>query len=66
MASFAVVDASCGFAEALDTAFSILVGYKKLKWAEQIPIPVYMIEKGDAGIARRYSSEFAPYLEQEK
>lgn len=66
LASVTVLDASCAYADALATAFSVMGGDKTLKLAEQMAIPVYIIEKSDAGFARRYSSEFAPYLEQEK
>jgi len=60
------LDASCAYADALATAFSVMGGDKTLKLAEQMAIPVYIIEKSDAGFVRRYSSAFAPYLEQEK
>jgi thiamine biosynthesis lipoprotein len=65
LASVTVLDASCGFADAMATAFSVMGGDKTLKLAEQLQIPVYIIEKGEAGFVRRYSSAFAPYLEQE-
>ena len=66
LASVTVLDPSCAFADAMATAFSVMGGDKTLKLAEQLQIPVYIIEKSETGFVRRYSSEFAPYLEQEK
>lgn len=66
LASVTVLDPSCAFADAMATAFSVMGGDKALKLAEQLQIPIYLIEKSEAGFVRRYSSTFAPYLEQEK
>jgi thiamine biosynthesis lipoprotein len=64
LASVTVLDPSCAFADAMATAFSVMGGDKTLKLAEQLKIPVYLIEKSADGFSRRYSSAFAPYLEQ--
>jgi thiamine biosynthesis lipoprotein len=64
LASVTVLDPSSAFADAMATAFSVMGGDKTLKLAEQLKIPVYLIEKSGDGFSRRYSSAFAPYLEQ--
>ncbi|WP_318261625.1 FAD:protein FMN transferase [Zhongshania marina] len=66
LASVTVLDPSCAFADAMATAFSVLGGDKTIELAEQLDIPVYLIEKTESGFSSRYSSSFAPYLEQEK
>ncbi len=66
LASVTVLDPSCAFADAMATAFLVMGGDKTMKLAEQLQIPVYLIEKSEAGFVRRYSSAFASYLEQEK
>mgnify|MGYP003624640489 FL=1 len=66
LASVTVLDPSCAFADAMATAFSVLGGDKTMELAEQLDIAVYLIEKTENGFSSRYSSSFAPYLEQEK
>lgn len=65
LASVTLLDPSSAFADAMATAFSVLGSDKTLALAEQLNIPVYLIEKTENGFTSRYSSAFAPYLEQE-
>lgn len=65
LASVTVLNPSCAFADAMATAFLVLGGEKTIELAEQLAIPVYLIEKAENGFSSRYSSSFAPYLEQE-
>tara|TARA_R110001592_G_scaffold6774_7_gene36780 strand:- start:8098 stop:9132 length:1035 start_codon:yes stop_codon:yes gene_type:complete len=65
LASVTVLDPSCAFADAMATAFLVLGGEKTMQLAEQLAIPVYLVEKTDDGFSSRYSSSFGPYLEEE-
>lgn len=65
LASVTVLDPSCAFADAMATAFLVLGGKKTIELAEQLAIPVYLVEKTENGFSSRYSSSFTPYLEQE-
>ena len=64
LASVTVLDSSCAFADAMATAFSVMGADRALQLAEKQSIPVYVIEKTERGFSARYSSSFAPYLEQ--
>jgi thiamine biosynthesis lipoprotein len=65
LASVTVLDPSCAFADAMATAFLVLGGEKTIELAEQLSIPVYLVEKTEEGFSSRYSSSFGPYLEEE-
>lgn len=62
LASVTVLDASCAFADAMATGFSVLGAERTLKLAEASDIPVYLLEKTEQGFVARYSSAFKPYL----
>ncbi|MBD2859103.1 FAD:protein FMN transferase [Spongiibacter sp. KMU-158] len=64
LASVTVLDPSSAMADAMATAFSVLGGERTLKLAEAQDIPVYLIEKTPQGFVSRYSSTFAPFLEE--
>ncbi|WP_372862022.1 FAD:protein FMN transferase [Spongiibacter sp.] len=62
LASVTVLDASCAFADAMATAFSVMGVERTLALAESQGLAVYLIEKTDEGFVSRYSSAFAPYI----
>ncbi len=66
LVSVTVLDASCAFADAMATAFSVMGAERTLALAEAQDLPVYLIESTDQGFVSRYSSAFAPYIQPQE